>query len=100
MDGSCPSGCNAGAYGVKCKQSCGNCSSGDPCHHVDGSCPSGCNAGAYGVTCKQPCGICYNGDPCNDVDGTCPSGCDAGVYNGDKCDIGSTLTISNIFNSF
>ena len=59
---------------------------------MNGSCPSGCDTGAYGVKCKQSCGNCRNGDPCNDVDGSCPSGCDAGVYNGDKCDIGSTIS--------
>ncbi|XP_078328585.1 uncharacterized protein LOC111112273 isoform X2 [Crassostrea virginica] len=89
--------CGENTYGAECKQSCGRCSNGEPCHHVDGSCPSGCNAGAYGVKCKQSCGNCSSGDPCHHVDGSCPSGCNAGAYgvtckqpcgdcyNGDPC---------------
>ena len=38
---------------MKCKESCGNCSNGEPCHHVDGSCPSGCDVGVYGKTCDE-----------------------------------------------
>ena len=79
--------CDNKTYGLDCRESCGNCSNGEPCHHVDGTCPSGCDAGAYGVTCKQSCGNCSNGDTCNDVDGSCPSGCDVGVY-GKTCDEG------------
>ena len=58
-----------------------------------------CGENTYGAECKQSCGRCSNGEPCHHVNGNCPSGCDAGVH-GDKCDIGSTITISNIFNIF
>ena len=58
-----------------------------------------CGENTYGAECKQSCGNCSNGEPCHHVNGSCPSGCDAGAY-GDKCDIGSTISISNIFNIF
>ena len=58
-----------------------------------------CGENTYGAECKQSCGNCSNGEQCHHVNGSCPSGCDAGVY-GDKCDIGSTIIISNIFNIF
>ena len=32
---------------------CGNCSNGEPCHHVDGTCPHGCDAGMYGDKCDK-----------------------------------------------
>ena len=51
VNGGCPSGCDAGAYGVTCEESCGNCSNGDPCNDVDGSCQFGCDAGVYGEKC-------------------------------------------------
>ena len=72
---------------MECKELCGNCSNGEPCHHVDGICPHGCVAGMYGVTCKESCGNCSNGDTCNDVDGSCPYACDVWVY-GKTCDKG------------
>ena len=53
MDGSCPFGCNAGVYGVTCKESCGNCRNGEPCNDVDGSCQYGCDVGVYGTTCDK-----------------------------------------------
>ena len=43
--------CGKNMYGVECKETCGNCSNGDPCHHVDGTCPHGCDAGMYGEKC-------------------------------------------------
>ena len=86
---------------MACKELCGNCSNGEPCHHVDGSCPSGCEAGAYGVTCKESCGNCSNGEPCNDVDGSCRYGCGIGVY-GKTCDEGIVKIViwtgTHIFN--
>ena len=30
---------------------CGNCSNGEPFHHVEGTCPNGCDAGMYGDKC-------------------------------------------------
>ena len=53
VDGSCPSGCVAGAYGATCKQSCGNCSNGDTCNDVDGSCAYGCDVGVHCKTCDE-----------------------------------------------
>ena len=43
--------CGKNTYGVECKETCGNCSNGEPCHHVDGTCPHGCDAGMYGEKC-------------------------------------------------
>ena len=51
--------CGENTYGAECKQSCGNCSNREPCHHVNGSCPSGCDAGAYGDKCDIGSTICY-----------------------------------------
>ena len=38
---------------MECKELCGNCSNGEPCHHVDGTCPHGCEAGIYGEKCNK-----------------------------------------------
>ena len=43
--------CAKNTYGVECKEMCGNCGNGEPCHHVDGTCPNGCEAGMYGDKC-------------------------------------------------
>ena len=51
--------CGENTYGAECKQSCGNCSNREPCHHVNGSCPSGCDAGAYGDKCDIGSTISY-----------------------------------------
>ena len=56
---------------------------------------SECGDNTYGWRCQQTCGNCSNGEPCHHVNGTCPFGCDAGVY-GKKCDIGSTISLSNV----
>ena len=38
---------------MECKELCGNCSNGDPCHHVDGTCTNGCDTGIYGDKCDK-----------------------------------------------
>ena len=45
-------------YGAECKQACGNCRNGEPCHHVNGSCLFGCDAGVYGDKCDTGSTIC------------------------------------------
>ena len=43
--------CTGHTYGLKCNQSCGNCSGGVQCDHVTGRCPNGCDVGMYGDRC-------------------------------------------------
>ena len=45
--------CDNKTYGLDCRESCGNCSNGELCHHVDGSCPYACDVGVYGKTCDK-----------------------------------------------
>ena len=56
---------------------------------------SECPDNAYSWRCQQTCGNCSNGEPCHYVNGSCPSGCDAGVHDV-KCNIGSTIYLSNV----
>ena len=56
---------------------------------------SDCGNKTYGWGCQKTCGNCSNGEPCHQVTGSCPSGCEAGVF-GKKCDIGSTISLSNV----
>ena len=43
--------CDNKTYGLDCRESCGNCSNGEPCHHVDGNCQFGCDDGVFGLKC-------------------------------------------------
>ena len=45
--------CSEDTYGGGGKESCGNCSNREQCHHVNGNCPFGCDAGVYGIKCDQ-----------------------------------------------
>ena len=41
------------AYGLGCREPCGNCLDLKPCDHTNGSCINGCAAGFKGDTCKE-----------------------------------------------
>ena len=43
----------AGLFGEKCNGTCGNCSNGDPCHHINGSCLHGCDPNYQGLFCTE-----------------------------------------------
>ena len=45
--------CNKKKFGLECNQTCGNCTNGEPCHHVNGSCLNGCDVGVFGDKCDQ-----------------------------------------------
>ncbi|XP_062605229.1 multiple epidermal growth factor-like domains protein 10 isoform X4 [Saccostrea cucullata] len=89
----CSQACDQYSYGLGCALLCGNCSDGDPCHHVNGECISGCSEGVtgekcqtecedgtYGDDCRQICGHCFNESHCNHVNGTCGEGCSPGFH--------------------
>lgn len=45
--------CDAGTYGERCNETCGNCLDNAICNHVDGNCSTGCAAGYQGILCKM-----------------------------------------------
>lgn len=45
------SDCSGNTFGLECKRICGNCRSGEQCHHVNGICLNGCKKGAAVVNC-------------------------------------------------
>lgn len=44
--------CDRGAYGIRCKRTCGECRDLNQCSNVNGYCLTGCNAGYKGDLCK------------------------------------------------
>lgn len=45
--------CDGNKYGLGCENRCGNCSTGEQCHHVNGVCKNGCDVGVYGDKCYK-----------------------------------------------
>ena len=45
--------CQAGNFGLNCKQRCGMCQDGDVCDIYTGECPSGCTDEYKGSQCSQ-----------------------------------------------
>nr|XP_022308552.1 protein draper-like [Crassostrea virginica] len=80
------------AYGLGCREPCGNCLDLKPCDHTNGSCINGCAAGFKGDTCKEVCDFGYYGmkclqecssfckllKNCHHVSGHCIDGCKNG----------------------
>ena len=50
--------CSENTYGMGCKESCGNCTNREQCHHIDGECQFGCDTGSYGGKCDQGIQCC------------------------------------------
>lgn len=45
--------CGNRNFGPDCKESCGKCLRGEPCHHINGTCMDGCDSGYFGILCTK-----------------------------------------------